>query len=504
MPPPPTTTTMRVAAVLLLLCLAAITVRPCLAASDLDKLPFLHASYRTGHHAEYSPKGGSGPTLRGGSSKSSKAHAANDALPPSLTTSRRAIIAERYVHKPGTTAGQPYECHASTIVETSADGDFVATWFQGTEENAPDVAVYRSTLRMPRAGESNSSQWTPPRRVVDAVDSSPVTCGRKLETKCKGQMSTWNPALAHLPNGTTLLFYKRGPSPSEWAGYYVRSDDGGKSFGSEQSLPKGITCGAKNAPIVVWHDLPSADRNAWSLLCGASTEEYGKATATGGRERKWQLFVDAYDNRASSWTRYGPVPYDGNAIQPSLFVHPETQLLALVARSATDYDIRTQRKVDPHRDPKNRKRMIYQGKKYAVMAVSENRVGSVWVKPARAIAVPCPNSGLDATMLPDGRLVVVHNDWDPRSRSDNSVKSDDAYSRSRLVVSVSGTRNLDSWRVACVLEDATKTKLQQGQSMGPEFSYPSVSLGRSSGLLHVTYTYDRKGIKHATLDPRAL
>ena len=91
-------------------------------------------------------------------------------------------------------------------------------------------------------------------------------------------------------------------------------------------------------------------------------------------------------------------------------------------------------------------------------------------------ALPNPNSGIDAVTLKDGRQLLVYNHIDvPKSRSP---------------LNVAVSRNCQEWQAALVLEDEP----------GSEFSYPSV-IQTSDGLVHVTYTWKRRRIKHVVMDP---
>jgi predicted neuraminidase len=91
--------------------------------------------------------------------------------------------------------------------------------------------------------------------------------------------------------------------------------------------------------------------------------------------------------------------------------------------------------------------------------------------------LPNPDSGIDAVTLKDGRQVLVYN---PTTRG-----------RSPLCVAVSTDGKV--WQAAVVLEDTPKS----------EFSYPAV-IQTSDGLVHITYTWKRRRIKHAVLDPAQL
>lgn len=93
------------------------------------------------------------------------------------------------------------------------------------------------------------------------------------------------------------------------------------------------------------------------------------------------------------------------------------------------------------------------------------------------IDLPNPNSGIDAVTLRDGRHLLVYNHTN-RGRSPLN-----------LAVSSDGWH----WNAALVLEDEP----------GAEFSYPAL-IQSSDHLVHVTYTWKRRLIKHAVIDPDKL
>ncbi|MEJ7616857.1 MAG: sialidase family protein [Pyrinomonadaceae bacterium] len=94
----------------------------------------------------------------------------------------------------------------------------------------------------------------------------------------------------------------------------------------------------------------------------------------------------------------------------------------------------------------------------------------------KATALPNPNSGIDAVTLKDGRALVVYNHT--------------RRGRSPLNVAISNDGH--TWQSALVLEN------EPG-----EYSYPAV-IQTSDGLVHVTYTWKRKRIKHVVVDPQKL
>jgi predicted neuraminidase len=111
-----------------------------------------------------------------------------------------------------------------------------------------------------------------------------------------------------------------------------------------------------------------------------------------------------------------------------------------------------------------------------VMKVHVSRTadaGKDWTAP-ETIDLPNSNSGLDAIRLADGRLLLVFND------------SSDGRENLRLAISADGGT---TWRRAGTLVEEN----------GNEFSYPTV-LQTRDGLIHVTYTWKRLGIKQATFN----
>jgi predicted neuraminidase len=87
--------------------------------------------------------------------------------------------------------------------------------------------------------------------------------------------------------------------------------------------------------------------------------------------------------------------------------------------------------------------------------------------------LPNPNSGTDAVTLADGRHLLIYN------------HSEHSRSPLNIAVSIDGT----SWTPAVTLET------EPG-----EFSYPAI-IQASDGKVHVTYTWNRKKIAHAVIDP---
>ncbi len=305
-------------------------------------------------------------------------------------------------------AAAPFKSsHASTLVETK-DG-LVAAWFGGPHERHPDVVIWTARY--------DGHNWSAPVQVADGIQA-----GGQTRDPC------WNPVLFQPKEGSLLLFFKVGPSPSEWWGMLTTSTDNGQNWSKPKRLPDGQVGPVRNKPVV---------QPDGSLLCGASTEDRG-----------WRIHMERTLDPGTSWERTPPLN-DGKKlglIQPTILQWPsgKTQILC---RSK-------------------------QGK------IFESWMNGDW-KSWGAITptmLPNPNSAIDAVTLKDGRALLVYNH--------------SSTSRSMLNVAVSNEGG--QWRAALVLEN------EPG-----EFSYPAV-IQTSDGLVHATYTWKRKRIKHVVIDPAKL
>lgn len=160
----------------------------------------------------------------------------------------------------------------------------------------------------------------------------------------------------------------------------------------------------------------------------------------------WRVHFERSSDLGQTWKATDPVN-DGKqigAIQPSFLVHKDGRLQAVG---------RTQQK--------------------QVFEVSSTDGGQTW-GPLTLMSLPNPNAGTDAVTLADGRHLIVYNHT-PKGRSPLNV-----------AVSTDGK----DWQAAVVLE----------RDPG-EYSYPAV-IQTSDGLIHFTYTWKRKLVKHVVVDPR--
>jgi predicted neuraminidase len=333
--------------------------------------------------------------------------------------------AGEFIFEPGST---PFpECHASTIVALKK-GELMAAWFGGTKEGAADVAIWGS--------RRVNGKWTAP-----------------VEVERESGFPSWNPVLFHTRDGRLWLYYKVGPSPSQWAAGRMYSDDEGKTWSKGERLPAGLLGPIRAKPLAL---------DDGTIVSGSSVEAH----------ETWAAWVERSADGGKTWAKIGPITISPEVdtaeppapdppagapgwaadkgprkyvgiIQPSV-VSLGGKHLRLYARSRT------------------------MASKVAVADSTDN--GVTWTQ-ARFIDVPQNNSGLDAVALKDGRIVMIFNNTTVGRTPLN------------LAVSTDG----EHFRVFATLEDAV------GQ-----YSYPAL-IQAPDGSLEMTYTWQRKTIKYVHL-----
>ncbi len=160
----------------------------------------------------------------------------------------------------------------------------------------------------------------------------------------------------------------------------------------------------------------------------------------------WRLHMEFTSDNGRTWERTPPLnEKTTGAIQPSVLFHPGG-ILQLVCRSTV---------------------------KTILTARSEDN-GRTWSELVSS-GLPNPNSGIDAVTLKDGRHLMVYNHL---SSGRNTLN---------VAVSADGV----NWKACCVLENDRERN---------EYSYPAV-IQAANGLVHITYTWQRKLIRHVVIDP---
>ncbi|MFD1768586.1 sialidase family protein [Sphingobacterium suaedae] len=165
-------------------------------------------------------------------------------------------------------------------------------------------------------------------------------------------------------------------------------------------------------------------------------------------EERWVAHVERSEDGQQTWRSY-PVDHTGafNVIQPSIVQHADGRLQVL-CRS-----------------------------KEGVVATAWSSDGGKQWSPLEKTDLVNPNSGTDAIRV-GNRLFIVYNPdipgkdwWEGRSKL-------------RLATSTDGLH----WSDVLSLEDEEKG----------EFSYPTI-MQDAEGFVHITYTYNRRNIKHVVL-----
>jgi predicted neuraminidase len=160
----------------------------------------------------------------------------------------------------------------------------------------------------------------------------------------------------------------------------------------------------------------------------------------------WRVHMEITSDNGLTWERT-PALNDKQTgvIQPSLLLHPAGRI-QMLCRSTSSH----------------------------ILSSWSGDNGRTWNE-LTSTGLPNPNSGIDAVTMKDGRHILVYN---------HLVKG-------RNMLNVAVSEDGLEWKAAVLLENEAK---------GTEFSYPAV-IQTSDGLIHITYTWNRKQIKHVVLDP---
>lgn len=231
-------------------------------------------------------------------------------------------------------------CHASTIVESDA-GSILAAWFGGTDEKDPDVGIWFA--------RKTESGWSAPVELANGVQSAEL------------RYPTWNPVLFQPQSGPLHLYYKVGPTPMDWWGEVIRSDDDGETWSEPERLEEGFLGPVKDKAVEI---------AAGVIIAPSSTEHDG-----------WKVHIERSADNGETWEWIGPIedPEDFQAIQPSLLVHQDGKL-----------------------------QVLCRSKKGVIATSWSEDQGLTW-SPLSKIDVPNPNSGLDAVTLQNGKHLMVYN-----------------------------------------------------------------------------------------------
>ncbi|MDX2041919.1 MAG: sialidase family protein [Acidobacteriota bacterium] len=181
------------------------------------------------------------------------------------------------------------------------------------------------------------------------------------------------------------------------------------------------------------------------LLCPSSSEDNG-----------WRVHFERTADQGNTWTRTEAIN-DGKefgVIQPTVFFHKGGKLQAL-----------------------------FRSRQGKIVESWSGDNGKTWSK-LMATALPNPNSGIDGVTLKDGRHLLIYNHV--------TVKPNEWGDRAPLNLAVS--EDGKNWKAAAVLEPGPPEA---------EYSYPAI-IQTADGMVHITYTWNRKKVKHVVVDPKKL
>jgi predicted neuraminidase len=221
----------------------------------------------------------------------------------------------------------------------------------------------------------------------------------------------------------------------------------------------------------------------------------------GPNPREWWGMVKSITKGSSKWKDEGRLPpgilgpiknkpvqlANGNIISPSS-IETNERWQVHVEISSDDGKTWTRHIVDSSSSykviqptilqyPGNRLQMLCRSNQQKIVESWSEDGGYTWSKLALT-NVPNPNSGIDAVTLTDGSQMLVYN---PTIAGNNWYDG-----RSILAVAVSPDGK--TWKRILILENGLKE----------EYSYPAI-IQTKDGKVHITYTYDRKNIKHVVL-----
>ena len=344
-------------------------------------------------------------------------------LPKVVALEHPAVVVQEFIYN--LDKALTPECHASTVAVSNEA--VVASWFGGTKEKNDDVGIWVS--------RKENASWSVPTEVVNGVqeDGSRYPC--------------WNPVLFKpiaMPDSSKeqplYLFYKVGPSPQEWWGLYMTSNDDGKTWSRPIKLPDGILGPIKNQPV----QMPDG-----TLLSPSSNE-----TKSG----EWTIHLESSQDMGITWAKAEPLndAKKFGAIQPVVLIYGDEKL-QLLSRT-----------------------------KNGVVAQNWSEDGGETWSKMTATSLPNPNSGIDGVTLRDGRQLLVYNPTD-KNWGD------------RVPLSIALSTDGKNWKRILDLEPIRETTDREGE----EYSYPTV-IQALDGKVHIVYTWNRKTVKYVVLDSERL
>ena len=173
---------------------------------------------------------------------------------------------------------------------------------------------------------------------------------------------------------------------------------------------------------------------------------YPTSTETSGQ---WNSYLETSDQNLKNWQRIKLDNSIYQTIQPTILSYKNATM-----------------------------QLLFRSKNKAIIESWSKDNGQTWTA-LTPTSMPNNNSGIDAVTSSDGRQFLVFNPI---------VKG-----RNKLAVAVS--KDGVKWNAVVLLEDDPDPKA--------EYSYPAI-IQTKDGLVHITYTWNRKKIKHVIIDSSIL
>jgi predicted neuraminidase len=163
----------------------------------------------------------------------------------------------------------------------------------------------------------------------------------------------------------------------------------------------------------------------------------------------WKAHIERSVDGGQSWTKIDiPSPDSVKVIQPALLIYPGNKIQALM-RSNQD----------------------------VIMESWSEDEGQTW-STVQPTTIRHPNSGIDAITLQSGEKLLVN----------NPLKRGNSWETGRNKLDLYYSADGKNWKDIFQLEDEPEG----------EFSYPDI-IQTKDGLVHISYTYNRRKIKHVVL-----
>lgn len=323
-------------------------------------------------------------------------------------------------------------------------------------DNRPTPQAHASTIAETPSGlvsaffagtrEKNPDVGIRVSRLVDGKWTRPEEVANGIQNDTL-RYPCWNPVLFLPKAGPLMLFYKVGPSPTTWWGMLITSLDDGKTWSEPRKLGEDERIGhllgpIKNKPVQLED----------GTIISPSSVEYIREN----KDRDWRVYFELSSDTGKTWRVVGPVN-DGvafDAIQPSILKYKNGKLQAI---SRTRQDVLSQ--------------------------VWSEDGGNTWGE-MTALELPNPNSGTDAVTLQDGRQLLVYNHTTKEGKEPNG----------RNMLNLALSDDGINWVPVMTLEN---------ESVEDGYAYPAI-IQSADGMVHITYTLNRRSVKYVLVDPKKL